>query len=244
MKKKKIFLIILIVIFIYIPSVSAMQIYVEKNNTEKIILEVESSDTIEAVKQKIYEKDNSLLIENQKLTFGDRELEEGRTLADYNIQVGNTILLSIVEQKYKVTLNANGGKFNNLEQYIIEEWDNSIYDNLVIPTKEGYTFKGYYTEKIGGTKFELILAESGIDSDKTFYAQWEENSVQDSEQSTSSPTPTQPETTNNSTTSKMTEEIENPETGGNINLTYFMVSSVIVSFLILNFIKKQKKEFK
>lgn len=242
--KNKILLSILIAIFIYIPNVSAWQIIIKKDTVEIMNLEVESSDTIEAVKQKIYEKDNSLLIENQKLTFGNRDLEEGRTLADYNIQGGNTILLSIVEQKYKVTLDANGGKFNNLEQYIIEEWDNSIYDNLVTPTKEGYTFKGYYTEKIGGTKFELILAESGIDSDKTFYAQWEENSVQDSEQSTSSPTPTQPETTNNSTTSKMTEEIENPETGGNINLTYFMVSSVIVSFLILNFIKKQKKEFK
>lgn len=234
----------MIAIFIYIPNVSAWQITVKKDTVEIMNLEVESSDTIEAVKQKIYEKDNSLLIENQKLTFGNRDLEEGRTLADYNIQVGNTILLSIVEQKYKVTLNANGGKFNNLEQYIIEEWDNSIYGNLVTPTKEGYTFKGYYTEKIGGTKFELILAESGIDNDKTFYAQWEENSVQDSEQSISSPTPTQPETTNNSTTSKMTEEIENPDTGGNINLTYFMVSTVIVSFLILNFIKKQIKEFK
>lgn len=242
--KNKILLSILIAIFIYIPNVSAWQITVKKDTVEIMNLEVESSDTIEAVKQKIYEKDNSLLIENQKLTFGDSQLEEGRTLADYNIQAGNTIMLSIVEQKYKVTLDANGGKFNDLEQYIIEEWDNSIYDNLVTPTKEGYTFKGYYTEKIGGTKFELILAESGIDSDKTFYAQWEENSVQDSEQSTSSPTPTQPETTNNSTTSKMTEEIENPETGENINLTYFIVSSVIVSFLILNFIKKQKKECK
>ena len=244
MKKNKILLTILIAIFIYIPNVSAWQITVKKDTIEIMNLEVESSDTVEALKQKIYEKDNSLLIENQKLTFGNRDLEEGRTLADYNIQGGNTILLSIVEQKYKVTLDANGGKFNNLEQYIIEEWDNSIYGNLVTPTKEGYTFKGYYTEKIVGTKFELILAESGIDSDKTFYAQWEENSVQDSEQSTSSPTPTQPETTNNSTTSKMTEEIENPETGGNINLTYFMVSTVIVSFLILNFIKKQIKEFK
>ena len=242
--ENKILLSILIAIFIYIPNVSAWQITIKKDTVEIMNLEVESSDTVEAVKQKIYEKDNSLLIENQKLTFGDIQLEEGRTLADYNIQVGNTILLSIVEQKYKVTLDANGGKFNNLEQYIIEEWDNSIYDNLVIPTKDGHTFKGYYTEKNGGTKFELILAESGIDSDKTFYAQWQVNSVQDSEQSTSSPTPTQPETTNNSTTSKMTEEIENPETGGNINLTYFMVSTVIVSFLILNFIKKQKKEFK
>ena len=242
--KNKILLSILIAIFIYIPNVSAWQITVKKDTVEIMNLEVESSDTVEAVKQKIYEKDNSLLIENQKLTFGDSQLEEGRTLADYNIQAGNTIMLSIVEQKYKVTLDANGGKFNDLEQYIIEEWDNSIYDNLVTPTKEGYTFKGYYTEKIGGTKFELILAESGIDSDKTFYAQWEENSVQDSEQSTPSPTPTQPETTNNSTTSKMTEEIENPETGENINLTYFMVSSIIVSFLILNFIKKQKKECK
>ena len=69
MKKNKIFLIILIAIFIYIPNVSAWQITVKKDTVEIMNLEVESSDTIEAVKQKIYEKDNSLLIENQKTSF-------------------------------------------------------------------------------------------------------------------------------------------------------------------------------
>lgn len=44
--------------------------------------------------------------------------------------------------------------------------------NLERPTKEGYTFKGFYTERTGGTKLEFILAESGIDADMTFYAQY------------------------------------------------------------------------
>ncbi len=78
--------------------------------------------------------------------------------------------------KYTVTFDANGGKFGNETIYTIDNWNANLYDSLIEPTRDGYTFKGYYTEKTGGTKFEMILNESGIDSDMTFYAQWEENS--------------------------------------------------------------------
>jgi len=74
--------------------------------------------------------------------------------------------------KYKVVFDANGGKFGNDTIYAIDNWNANLYDSLKEPTREGYTFKGYYTEKTGGTKFEMILNESGIDSDMVFYAQW------------------------------------------------------------------------
>ena len=179
--KKYIFLFVIVfVAFIILPlEVNAMQIFVKTLTGNNITLEVESSDTIEAVKGKIYSVDNTYLPEKQKLIFRGKEMENGRTLADYDVQKDGTIHLQLVinKEKYKVIFDSNGGKFDESEQYVIEEWNNDYYDNLVKPTREGYTFKGYYTEKIGGTKFELILAESGIDSDMTFYAQWEENSV-------------------------------------------------------------------
>jgi len=87
------------------------------------------------------------------------------------------LFLDDSEQEYTVIFDANGGKFGNETIYTIDNWNANLYDSLKEPTREGYTFKGYYTEKTGGTKFEMILNESGIDSDMTFYAQWEEASV-------------------------------------------------------------------
>ena len=172
MKKSKFIFFIIFVMFLVLPiEVSAMQIFVKKPDTSTLNLEVESSDTIEAVKNKIYQIDNNFLVAKQKLIFDGKILQDGRTLADYNIVVGNTIELDL---KYKVILDANGGKFNSLDQYVIDDWDYTMYDSLVKPTKDGYKFKGYFTERTSGTKFEMILNESGIDRNMTFYAQWEE----------------------------------------------------------------------
>ena len=159
-------------------SVNAMQIDVKLPTDQNITIEVESSDTIEAVKEKIYAQQGISTVK-QILMFNGTELEDGRTLGEYNIQVGNVIDLKLidVQEKIEVILDANGGSFENSYKYIIEEWDNSYYDTLVKPTREGYTFKGYYTEKTGGTKFEMILNESGIDRNMTFYAQWEEDKI-------------------------------------------------------------------
>lgn len=151
-------------------QVSAMQISIEKPSLETMNVEVESSDTIEALKGKIYQLDNIFLPETQKLIFNGTILEDGRTLADYNIQAGNTIKLT--EIKYKVILDANSGTFTSGDTITIDEWENGMETNLERPTKEGYTFKGFYTERTGGTKLELILAESGIDADMIFYAQY------------------------------------------------------------------------
>lgn len=231
-KSKILFLLFLLSVFIYLPKVSAMKIFVKNIANENIVVEVESSDTIEALKEKIYQKDNKILPENQELVFDGKKMENGRTLSDYNIQEESTIYLIFKEEKFRVIFDANGGKFTDLEQYVIEQWDNSYYDNLIIPTKQGYTFKGYYTEKIGGTKFDMILAESGIDSDMTFYAQWEEYS---------GVAPSEPEK-ENITTSPILPE--NPKTFDGISISIIVV---IISFICLIgaticFKRKVKKE--
>ena len=178
MKKYKYLFLVFVILFLFVPKISAMKIFINTLEGKNIPLEVESSDTIEAVKSKIQEKEG-ILIENQKLVFGSSELEEGRTLSDYNIQKENTIqlILLVSEQKFKVLFDSNGGIFKDDKSiFTIEKWENEYAESLQVPIREGYLFKGYYTEKVGGTKFELILAESGIDSNMTFYAQWEEKS--------------------------------------------------------------------
>ena len=128
------------------------------------------------------------------------------TIDKENINGDILIEASAVELDYKVTFNANGGSFkDNKEILIIDKWENNMETTLEKPIRDGYKFKGYYTEKTGGTKFEMILNESGIDSDMIFYAQWEENSA-------------------------ASEAIENPNTGDNIKISIILL--MIVSIII------------
>ena len=208
MKKYIKYFIIIFIIFLYSPTnVSAMQIFIKDLTGKNISLEVESSDTIEALKAKIQDK-KGIDPKNQKLIFLGDELEDGRTIADYNIEKEATINLILKLITYNI--NIIESECGTIESSSIKTTAGTQV-SLTITPKESYKIKNINIYKSNDKNTKVTITNNNFtmpEFDVTVEVEFEEI---------------------------ITNNITNPKTNDNI---YSILSISIISLLSLIILKR------
>lgn len=138
-----------------------MGIFAELPSGTTIELEVASGDSIDNVKQKVQDS-AGVSVAEQHLYYGGKFLEDGRTLADYNIQKESTLLVAS-EEKGKpsgtpLPAEASAQEWVNItEEKVLTEGTHFLCNNVKL--SQALVIRGNVTLDLNG--FVLNMAGSG-----------------------------------------------------------------------------------
>ena len=174
MRFKKIFFYVILMLICAIGVIAPLKVNAatyevnvqDKQGYNERQYEVSPIITIAELKGMIAEETN-IPAARQKLVFSNTELEDSKTIAEYNIQSDATITLI---PTWKLTFDS---KVNNdatdITEVYVEDYD---YYSPQTPVKNGYTFGGWFAENNNQTRFNFGITR--INSDLNFHAYWAE----------------------------------------------------------------------